>query len=138
MALDPNIFEDEWLRRFAEQRAGLPVQRERLNESGFVDWDHDLLANYLEELLLWSSDWQLPVPYSCNNHQVWPSVGHGHSSEWERDYKEGCNALLDHVARVARSQRPNGGRFLIQGDGATWADDGRYLATWTYVDLDEW
>lgn len=98
-----------------------------------LDWKKKALRRDLQTILGWCRQRSLPAVYSCNSDDVWPSVGHGHSSQWERDLRTGQNALLDRIHRSAIRSRPEGGRFEIMADGAYWVDSGRQFLAWTYV-----
>jgi hypothetical protein len=99
----------------------------------YLPWNEDDLIRGLREVMAWSKHRRLPATYSCNAHDVWPSITSGWSSPAERWCRTGESTFLDAVVQAARDSRPDGGRFEIQADGAYWVFTGRRFIEWQYV-----
>lgn len=103
-----------------------------------LTWKRRRVAASLQQLVRWSKYHRLPVPYSCNEVDVWATTSKGWNAPGEREYRNGQNELLDVVSVLARRVRPGGGRFEVMADGAYWAESGRQFVAWKYVDLDDY
>lgn len=99
-----------------------------------LNWALKDLQRDLATILAWARQRAMPAVYSCNHDDIWPTVGLGHSSAWERNLRTGQNRLLDAIHRSALRSRPQGGRIDIMADGAYWTESGRQFLAWTYVD----
>jgi len=61
---------------------------------------------------------------------VWPSYEFGHSKKQDRIYIDAAPDLLRRVAREHANQRPEGGRFRLDFQGAFSPDEGKYFLLW--------
>jgi hypothetical protein len=103
-----------------------------------LPWKKRRVAAALDQLVRWSKYSYLPVPYSCNDVDVWVTTSKGWNAPGEREYRRGQNELLDQITKHARHSRPVGGRFEVMADGAYWAESGLQFIAWKYVDLDDY
>lgn len=111
-----------------------PRRRRPTASPARLNWALPDLRRDLATILGWARQRALPAVYSCNTEDIWPSVGLGHSSAWERTLRTGQSRLLDEVHRAALRSRSQGGRIDIMADGAYWTESGRRFLAWSYVD----
>jgi hypothetical protein len=62
---------------------------------------------------------------------VWPSYEFGHSKKEDRIYIDEAPNLLRRVAKEHANQRPEGGRFRLDLQGAFSPDEGTYFLLWS-------
>lgn len=79
-------------------------------------------------------DW--PAAFSTNPlGHIWPWVCYGWTPLQSRDYVRGCSTVIDRVAKLYLDERPEGGRFFIDMQGAHWKRWDGELMTFVYFRL---
>jgi hypothetical protein len=56
--------------------------------------------------------------------QIWAYTHFGHTPFNQREYVHGASRVIDLVAEECRRERPDGGRFFINDDGAFYNEEG--------------
>jgi hypothetical protein len=76
-------------------------------------------------------DW--PAAFSTNPRgHIWPWVCYGWTPLESRDYVRGFSTVIDRVAKLYLDERPEGGRFFIDMQGAHWKRLDGELTTFVY------